>query len=261
MAERGFTWYKRDPIRFMDGVEGMGPELIGAYAFVLDLIYARGGKSKRDDAALGGRMGCSKRKAGALVDALIERGKIEVHGEYLTHKHAEEHANTTRAISEKRANAGRKGGEKRPRCKENKDLAQASASSENKQIREDKIREDKNTPQTPQGGSEPEGFAEFWKAYPRRVGKGQARKAYAKAIKSNDPSFLIAEAQKFAKRMRGQDPRYIPHPSTWLNGERWLDEEKAPVDFLSEKERREQEEKRKKRAFYERVIAKYGDAQ
>jgi len=138
MSERGSTWYKRDPIRFMDGVEGMGPELIGAYAYVLDLIYSRNGYSKRDDGALAGRMGCSKRKAKALVDSLIERGKIDAEGDYLTQKHAKKHANTTRTLHEQRVSAGRAGGEKSAKSRKNKHLSEASASSKTNQIRIDK---------------------------------------------------------------------------------------------------------------------------
>ncbi|MEL8055710.1 MAG: DUF1376 domain-containing protein [Pseudomonadota bacterium] len=131
MSGRGQDWYKRFPIEFMDGVEGMGPEMIGIYAYVLDLIYARGGKSPRDDAALAGRIGCSKRKITALLNALIERGKIEVRDGYLTHKHAEHHAKTRRALSEERSSAGRAGGEKSGQSRKNKDLSEASASSKN----------------------------------------------------------------------------------------------------------------------------------
>ena len=131
MSGRGSTWYKRDPIRFMDGVEGMGPELIGAYAYLLDLIYSRAGFSRRDDGALAGRMGCSKRKATALTNALIERGKIQVSGEFLTQKEAEQHSNAHRTESERNASAGRKGGEKSGQVRKNKALSEATASKQN----------------------------------------------------------------------------------------------------------------------------------
>jgi hypothetical protein len=29
--------------------------------------------------------------------------------------------------------------------------------------------------------------------------------------------------------MNGEEPRYIPHPATWLNADRWEDEEPAAV--------------------------------
>ncbi|MGB0855063.1 MAG: DUF1376 domain-containing protein, partial [Pikeienuella sp.] len=80
MSGVGDTWYKREPRRFIDGVQGLGPELIGAYSVILDLIYARDGDLPRDDRHLSGVLGCSKRKAAALTDALIELGKLSISG-------------------------------------------------------------------------------------------------------------------------------------------------------------------------------------
>ncbi|MGW4119862.1 hypothetical protein [Nocardia sp. NPDC004711] len=70
---------------------------------------------------------------------------------------------------------------------------------------------------------EPRGFADFWSAYPRRQGKGAAMKAYAKAIKTTDPSVILTAAARFAADPN-RDPQYTAMPSTWLNQERWSDE-------------------------------------
>jgi hypothetical protein len=69
-------------------------------------------------------------------------------------------------------------------------------------------------------------FEEWWLFYPRKIGKGQARKAYAAAIKKGSPSDLLMGVQRFAEHLRVQrtEERYIAHGATWLNGERWLDE-------------------------------------
>lgn len=146
MSDRGLAWYKRDPIRFMDGVQGLGPDVIGAYAILLDLIYARGGETRRDDRHLSGILGCSVRKATALTDHLIEVGKIEVDGDFITNSVAKTNAKSSRNLSETRANAGRKGGENGTGDSKNRYLAQAKAQA-NASI--DKIREDKSNPLTP----------------------------------------------------------------------------------------------------------------
>lgn len=70
-------------------------------------------------------------------------------------------------------------------------------------------------------------FAEWYGAYPRHVGQGQAERAYRTALKSADKQTLLAAAQRFAEASRGQDPKFIPHPATWLNGRRWLDVDDA----------------------------------
>ncbi|WP_330251801.1 hypothetical protein OG874_37665 [Nocardia sp. NBC_00565] len=74
----------------------------------------------------------------------------------------------------------------------------------------------------------PPGFVEFWAAYPRRTDKGGARKAYAKAITRTDSSAILDGARRFAADPNLPEPQFIPHPATWLNGERWTDEPLPP---------------------------------
>ena len=67
------------------------------------------------------------------------------------------------------------------------------------------------------------GFADFWKAYPKKQGIGAAEKAWKK-IK---PSEQLLGAMLFAiskqKRSRQWREGYIPNPATWLNQRRWED--------------------------------------
>lgn len=67
-------------------------------------------------------------------------------------------------------------------------------------------------------------FAEFWEAYPRKKGKGQAERAWKTACKKADPARLIAAAVSYRQQVQGSDMQFVKHPSTWLNGECWLDE-------------------------------------
>jgi len=77
---------------------------------------------------------------------------------------------------------------------------------------------------------QPNGFDDFYDAYPRKVGKGTARSAWARAIKIEDPAVIIAAAIRFAENCEqlGKEKRYIPHPTTWLNREGWDDELEEP---------------------------------
>ena len=63
-------------------------------------------------------------------------------------------------------------------------------------------------------------FERFWSAYPRKVGKGEARKAFDKAIRKTTIDALLGA---IGRQQWPADPRFIKHPSGWLNGERWLD--------------------------------------
>jgi hypothetical protein len=72
-------------------------------------------------------------------------------------------------------------------------------------------------------------FDRFWLAYPKRVAKGQAKKAWPKAVEKADARTLTAAAEDYARWHQEQntDPQFIKNPSTWLNGECWLDERPA----------------------------------
>ena len=68
-------------------------------------------------------------------------------------------------------------------------------------------------------------FDAFWSVYPRKVGKGAARKAFDKIPKSAWPKLVPAvEQQKQSTQWRRDGGQYVPHPATWLNQGRWEDE-------------------------------------
>lgn len=71
-------------------------------------------------------------------------------------------------------------------------------------------------------------FDAWWAKYPRKIAKGQASLAYARACKKTSPDVLAAAVERFADASKGTEPKYIPHASTWLNGERWTDATTAP---------------------------------
>ena len=68
-------------------------------------------------------------------------------------------------------------------------------------------------------------FNEFWNAYPRKVNKKEAKQKWFKAKLPNLDIILKAlETQKQAESWQKDGGKYIPHPTTWLNQERWNDE-------------------------------------
>jgi len=82
-------------------------------------------------------------------------------------------------------------------------------------------------------------FEEFWTIYPRKEGKGAARKAWLKAIgiikrTQDDPERYLKEmTQRYRAHVdarSSRDRKFIPHAATWLNQERWTD------DFLLRQE-------------------------
>lgn len=80
------------------------------------------------------------------------------------------------------------------------------------------------TPQTPLGG---EAFEKFWAAYPRKVGKQAAIKAWSKLRPTKELTQAILQAveyQRCSEQWRKENGRFIPNPATWLNQGRWEDE-------------------------------------
>jgi hypothetical protein len=67
-------------------------------------------------------------------------------------------------------------------------------------------------------------FDEFWNAYPRSVGKKAARKAWDRSKLDGVADAIIADVKRrICGEWAGKDEQYIPHASTYLNGERWND--------------------------------------
>lgn len=150
-------WYKREPRRFIDGVHGIGPELIGCYSVILDLIYVHEGSVHNDPRWIGSILGCSTKSAQAYIRRLIDLGKLSLHGDRLTNEKA---LTTIRERSERKLTNqknGSSGGSRSAVSRslkhdanlENNDLAEPIASP-----REEKRREERDI--EPDGSIPPE---------------------------------------------------------------------------------------------------------
>ena len=72
-------------------------------------------------------------------------------------------------------------------------------------------------------------FEEWWSLVPRKVGKGQARSAFKAALRKASFQTLTDGIRRYAESVLGKEAQYVCHPSTWLNGERWLDDSESPI--------------------------------
>lgn len=72
-------------------------------------------------------------------------------------------------------------------------------------------------------------FAEFWFSYPRKVAKKEAEKAWLKMPAQAREKALEALPVHIAYWEQTQTEKtFIPHPATWLRGERYEDEIEIP---------------------------------
>lgn len=70
-------------------------------------------------------------------------------------------------------------------------------------------------------------FNEFWSAYPKKVNKKGCYKAFCKIKNLKEEMPLIMNALERFKNSKGwqkDNGQFIPHPTTWINQERWRDE-------------------------------------
>ena len=85
-----------------------------------------------------------------------------------------------------------------------------------------------NPPQTPL--FDETSFNRFWDAYPKKRDKANAMKSFRKVTVPVSVLIDAIEKQKKSADWLKENGRFIPYPSTWLNGRRWEDE--ADVGFL-----------------------------
>ncbi len=72
-----------------------------------------------------------------------------------------------------------------------------------------------------------ERFERFWKEYPKKVGKRDARKSFLKinpsdALLGRMITAVVAASATF--QWQKDNGQFIPNPATWLNQQRWEDE-------------------------------------
>lgn len=82
----------------------------------------------------------------------------------------------------------------------------------------------------------PELFEEFWAAFPRKVGKDAAARAFAKRKPDRsmlDQMLAAIATQKGSPQWVKDGGEFIPHPSTWLNQGRWQDEVRSTLRVIS----------------------------
>jgi hypothetical protein len=86
-------------------------------------------------------------------------------------------------------------------------------------------------------------FEAFWAAYPKKVGKLEALKAWRKHRPGQGLTARILaalEAQKRSAKWQEDKGKFIPHPATWLNAGRW-DDEVTPAEDPEARRRKARE--------------------
>lgn len=124
---------------------------------------------------------------------------------------------------------------------ENNPSCKTTPAEKTSKITDNRLQITDNPPISPQG-VDGGAFDKFWEAYPKKVGKQDARRSYERATKGKGPIFKnnilkALEDQKQSDQWTRENGRFIPNPATWLNQGRWDDElEKAEPETPPEPE-------------------------
>lgn len=125
-------------------------------------------------------------------------------------------------LSAKRAAAGSKGGNQ---TQANRSKNKKTEANESK-VQQNDINTNINNKANNKTNNN-ERFDRFWAAYPRKVAKPNALKAFNK-INPDDELLMTMlsaiENQKKSEQWIKDSGQFIPHPATWLNQRRWEDD-------------------------------------
>lgn len=245
------TWVKIDD-QFPDHpkIERAGPE--AAWLYVAGLCYCAqyltDGRIPKTRVSRLTAFPDGERLADRLMDAGLweDAGDdYEVH-DYLDFQPSGEEARARKKeISEKRAEAGKRGADARWNGKDGKrDGKPDGTLPEPLPSESDGKRDGKRMAPSPSpspspihipslsndlghspAAPTPDRFDEWWSLYPRKVGKPKALGAWKAATKRTDPDVILAGLGAWLSFWKAKnEPEFVPHPTTWLNGERWNDE-------------------------------------
>lgn len=90
-------------------------------------------------------------------------------------------------------------------------------------------------------GDDSEGFAMFWAAYPKKAGKGDARRAWVAMRCEPRLQDILAGVGRARESFdwKKDGGQYIPFPATWLRREGWTDQLFKPTEMKPQDPRKE----------------------
>ena len=135
-------------------------------------------------------------------------------------------------------------------------------------IKNTKKQDNKTLEKYPQAQLE-EAFNLFWKTYPRKTEKIDARKAFDKAVAEYELEDVIEGVQRLAVDPNLPPKQFIPYPASWLNAGGWTNEpyperqltkDELEAKQLAEKEARWEREAREKEETRKRLTQEREEA-
>lgn len=182
-------YYKAYPRDFIEGTVGMAWELKGVYRVILDLIYMQAGMLPDDARYISGLLGCSVRKWNSMRLELVEIGKLQVIGDFLTNYRAVTELESLGKLQDKQSEN---------RSNPNKNNTLQSPNADQPEPEPEPVEVSKAT-----STLEVEAYQDFMKAHPKPIESIAGQEAFAKLIASGvDPKQIIAAAKAYAETVK-----------------------------------------------------------
>lgn len=204
-----FLFYSAD---FLVGTMMMTDEQVGKYIRLLCLQHQQGHLTKNHMVTL-----CK-----SIDEAIMSKFDVDEDGKYFNRRLDDEVDKRQKYVDSRRLN-GSKGGRKP--SKKGKHMETICKAYENHSEDENINGNDNDIDN--RNEDKKRAFDEFWKAYPRKIGKQEALKVWKRLNPNQDLIYQILDAvdsQKHSEQWLKNNGQFIPHPTTWLNQGRWDDE-------------------------------------
>ncbi len=213
------------PDDWLAGTAGMPGRDKSVYWDICALIYSRGGPIPDDEKWLSRVCGYHWREFRQIRSRLLDSGKIVSESGHVSVKRcSEELQRSVKRVSQSVQN-GRKGGRKsylNNKLDEPGGIGSEKAINQQPTLIIQQPTKDTRASRVSRLGR----FEEWWSENPHKVGKGAARVAYARSLSKTTDEILIAGVRRYVSTKPPDRPWC--NPATWLNQERWLDEETKP---------------------------------
>ena len=207
---------------FIADTTHLDAEQTGAYMMLLMSLWRSPEACLPDDEKKLCRMArVSHRKWHAVWDVIAEFFTVE--DGFVTHKRVtSDRVKVREKIDAARTN-GQRGGERKALKTKKVDVADATDPLEknaSETVADGKLtinHKPKDIPPNPLEGE----FEEFYREYPKRVDRKKTERAYRATRKTVPHAQLMAGVRAYRDEVRGKDPQFIKHPTTWLNAGSW----------------------------------------
>lgn len=229
VAEKRIPYFRFYPSDFMRGVRGMTAQEVGLYTMLLCRMYEESGPI--EDHALRLSTYCGMRQATfeKTLQKLVDLGKIIRQDGTLWNDRAEIEISSRANDLKIAIKAGKASAEKRQQ-KQRQGATPVQRPFNHTDTDTDTRDTNVSLSIVAPPSKPPDLFSEFWDRYPKRVGKGDAHKAYIKALKKITHDDLMFALSERLPALEAKEKQFRPNPATWLNQERWTDDIDASND-------------------------------